>query len=82
MAHVNDFDVTDYVFKIIVIGDSGVGKSSLVRKYITGDITYYPTTICVSFYTKTVYIGSKLWYYRTSTGAGWLLFSATNQPLN
>lgn len=32
---------TDSIFKIIIIGDSGVGKSTLVHKFIHGDGNFF-----------------------------------------
>jgi|JI9StandDraft_2_1071091.scaffolds.fasta_scaffold310336_2 small GTP-binding protein len=42
-------------FKIIVIGDSGTGKTSLIRKYIHGAFKdEYEVTVGVDFSSKTV----------------------------
>ncbi|KAF2289853.1 hypothetical protein GH714_038920 [Hevea brasiliensis] len=35
----------DYSFKIVMIGDSGVGKSTLLLSFITGAVTDLPNTI-------------------------------------
>ena len=49
-----------YLMKFIVIGDSGVGKSSLINQYIQGSFhTKMEPTIGVEFATKTVEVSKK-----------------------
>lgn len=51
----------DYLFKIIVIGDSGIGKSSILFRF--ADDIYndnYISTIGVDFKIKTIYINGKM----------------------
>lgn len=51
----------DYLFKILIIGDSGVGKSSLLLRFT--DDTYsdnYISTIGVDFKIKTIELGSNV----------------------
>ena len=52
----------DYIFKYIIIGDSGVGKSCLMHKF-TKEIFMpdYPTTIGVDFGARTIKVfGEKI----------------------
>jgi GTPase SAR1 family protein len=40
----------DYLFKIVLVGNSSVGKSSLLRRYVEGDFSEaYLATIGVDF---------------------------------
>ena len=44
-----------YVFKILLLGDGGVGKTSLLRRFIDNTFTPdYKSTIGVQFMTRTV----------------------------
>jgi len=46
------------LYKIVLVGDTGVGKTNLVHRYIKGTLPKYSTpTIGVEFATKTVSIG-------------------------
>jgi len=48
-------DHYDYICKAIVVGDSGVGKSSLVQSYVNNVFTdHYISTIGVDFLTKSI----------------------------
>jgi len=48
-------DVETHLFKILVVGDSGVGKTSLIRRYTTGCFTDgYKATIGVEFSSKVI----------------------------
>lgn len=50
----------DYLFKIILIGDSGVGKTSLMRRYTDNVYTKDgASTIGVDFKIKTIVVGGK-----------------------
>lgn len=45
----------DYLFKLIIIGNAGTGKTSLCRKYVENVTTpYYDTTIGVEFFSKII----------------------------
>jgi Ras-related protein Rab-11A len=61
MAYANQ-DEYDYLFKIVLIGDSSVGKSSISRKFIDsdGDIYGMKSTIGVEFVTKSLPIKDKV----------------------
>ena len=49
----------DYLFKIVLIGDSSVGKTSIVRQYIEGIFTYKGSaTFGMDFCIKSLQIGS------------------------
>ncbi len=50
-----DEEVYDYLFKVVMTGDSGVGKSNLLMRYTTGEFNLESkTTIGVEFATKTI----------------------------
>ena len=47
----------DYIYKYVVIGEAGVGKTSLARQYVYNDYNdNYNTTIGVDFSCKTVFV--------------------------
>jgi small GTP-binding protein len=50
----------EYIFKIILIGSSGVGKSSILQRYIQKTFNdSYASTIGVDFFMKSINIGEK-----------------------
>lgn len=49
----------DYTFKILLVGDSGVGKSSLLLRFATGGFEELVPTIGVDFKAKVVHQGGK-----------------------
>lgn len=50
-----DEEVYDYLFKVVMIGDSGVGKSNLLMRYTKGEFNIESkTTIGVEFATKSI----------------------------
>ncbi|EYC40167.1 hypothetical protein Y032_0626g825 [Ancylostoma ceylanicum] len=54
-------DNYDYLFKVVLIGDSGVGKSNLLSRFARNSFNLESkTTIGVEFATKTVEIDGKL----------------------
>ena len=53
-AHLEE-EVYDFLFKVVMIGDSGVGKSNLLMRYTKGEFNLESkTTIGVEFATKTL----------------------------
>lgn len=50
----------DYLFKLVIIGDSGVGKSSLLSRFVDDQFTdSFLTTIGVDFRFRTLPIDGK-----------------------
>ena len=58
------YDQYDYIFRIIIVGDSGVGKSSMMMQYTENVFqqSYLPT-FGADFRIKTVEIGGKVLKY-------------------
>jgi len=55
MATTREEEIYDFLFKVVMIGDSGVGKSNLLMRYTKGEFNIESkTTIGVEFATKTV----------------------------
>jgi len=51
----------DYVFKLLLIGDSGTGKSSLLLRFTTNDFNnQHLATIGVDFRIKTIYVNNRV----------------------
>jgi len=51
----------DYLFKILLIGDSGVGKTTLLSKFVDDQfVDYHLSTIGVDFKIKTIDIDNKI----------------------
>jgi len=61
MTASGDVDTYDYLFKIVLVGDSGVGKSNLLSRFTKGEF-YEETksTIGVEFAVKSVPVESKI----------------------
>lgn len=56
-----DHQMIDYVFKVVVIGDSAVGKTQLLSRFTRNEFCFdSKSTIGVEFQTRTVTIQSKL----------------------
>lgn len=54
-------DKYDYLFKILIIGSSGVGKSSLLSRFTNNEFKIdSKTTIGVEFSTKLIQIDQKI----------------------
>ncbi|CAO3694441.1 unnamed protein product [Umbelopsis ramanniana] len=63
-------DEYDYLFKLVLIGDSGVGKSNILSRFTTNEFNLESkSTIGVEFATKNVSIGNGQERYRAITGA-------------
>lgn len=51
----------DLVFKVIVVGDSGCGKSCLIQRYLTNEfMDEYTVTLGVEYHSKTVKIDGNI----------------------
>lgn len=49
----------DYEMKFILVGDIGVGKTSLISRFTTGDYTHdHEITVGVQLGSKTIYINN------------------------
>lgn len=56
-----DYDDYDYLFKIVLIGDSGVGKSNLLSRFTRNEFNLESkSTIGVEFATKSVKVDDKV----------------------
>ncbi len=54
-------DNYDYLFKIVLIGDSGVGKSNILSRFTRGEFSLESkSTIGVEFATKSVSVEGKV----------------------
>ena len=54
-------DIHDYFYKIVLVGDSGVGKSCLLSRFTYNEFNVESkTTIGVDFATKSVIIDGKV----------------------
>lgn len=50
-------DLDEVVYKVIVVGDAGVGKTSLARRYCTGQFDHnYVFTLGVDFFAKSLFV--------------------------
>ena len=60
MSHVDENEQCDFLFKIILIGDAGVGKTCIVQRYKSGIwIESQASTIGVDFCMKSCVIKGK-----------------------
>ena len=51
----------DYLYKVVLIGDSGVGKSNLLSRFTRNEFTLdSKSTIGVEFATRTVHVHDKV----------------------
>lgn len=64
-------DNYDYIFKILLIGDSGVGKSAIVERYVDNHFTEtHLSTIGVDFKIKTISVDDKVVKFQIWDTAG------------
>jgi len=55
-----DADEYDYLFKVVLIGDSGVGKSNLLSRFTRNEFNLdSKSTIGVEFATKSIQVDAK-----------------------
>ena len=53
-------DDSDYIVKVVIIGDSGVGKTNILMRFCDNDFkTNYSATIGVDFKIKAVHVNGK-----------------------
>ena len=56
-----DSSKADFIFKVVLTGDSGVGKSNLLARFTRNDFSLESrSTIGVEFSTKEVPVGGKM----------------------
>jgi small GTP-binding protein len=74
-------DKDHYIFKIVLLGNSGVGKTSIVSQYVLNKYSLYQeTTIGVDFKTKSTLLQNKepVRYYIWDTAGQEKFYSITN----
>lgn len=60
MSYAQEQDEYDYLFKVVLIGDSGVGKSNLLSRFTRNEFNLESkSTIGVEFATKTIHTDGK-----------------------
>ena len=60
MAYMADEDY-DYLFKVVLIGDSGVGKTNLLSRFARNEFSLESkSTVGVEFATRTIHVDNKL----------------------
>ena len=72
-------DEYDYLFKLIIVGDSNVGKTNIMSKYIRDQFNFNSkSTIGVEFGTKILTIEITSAYYKGAKGA-LIVYDITNK---
>lgn len=52
-------DSTEYTIKLVLLGDKNIGKTSIIEKYIYGNLNSIYSTEYIETYTKNIKIGYK-----------------------
>lgn len=66
----------DYVYKIIIVGDSGVGKSCLMRRWVYMEFQNTTTTVCVETQVKSYDVNGEIVSFQIWDTAGQEKFRA------
>lgn len=79
----NGHEKIDYVFKVVVIGDSAVGKTQILSRFTKNEFCFdSKSTIGVEFQTRTVTIKSKVIKAQIWDTAGQERFSSASISLH
>ncbi|CAL9176658.1 unnamed protein product [Musa hybrid cultivar] len=81
MAAYRADEVYDYLFKVVLIGDSGVGKTNLLSRFARDEFSFETkSTIGVEFATRTIHVDGKLIKAQIWDTAGQDRYPTTNAP--
>ena len=72
----------DYLFKVVLIGDIGVGKSSLLLRFVNNEFMEDTSTIGVDFKFKTIVLNSKTIKLQIWDTTGQEIFRTINSSYN